>query len=271
MKLLLFFTLFTSLTLACPPVEKKIIETNIIEDSIPISPTYTQGLIYSDGMIYESSGIYGESKLLVIDPGRGTKKILNTLPDKIFAEGLTKLGENFYQFSWKEKIVFIYKNNNWNNPTELSFDGEAWGVTTHRNKLLLSNGSAQLLYLNPMSLEIEETIQVKQHTTPLESLNELEIVDGKIWANTWGSDKIYTIRADTGCVETQLDLSQLHKLATRHAQTAPDYDPWEHVLNGIAYDRQKREVYVTGKNWSKIFKLKLESVFSSKHDEFFMY
>lgn len=267
MKILLFFTLFTSLTLACPPVEKKIIETNIIEDSIPISPTYTQGLIYSDGMIYESSGIYGKSKLLVIDPERGTKRVLRRLPDKVFAEGLTRLGHNFYQFSWKENIVFVYKNNNWNTPTEFSFNGEAWGVTTHRNKLLLSNGSAQLLYLNPLTLEIEETIQIKQHTTALESLNELEIVGGKIWANTWGSKSIYIIKANTGCVETELDLSQLHQIATEYAQTAPDYDPWEHVLNGIAYDSKKQEVYVTGKNWSKIFKLKLESLSSFKHTQ----
>ncbi|MBC76718.1 MAG: glutamine cyclotransferase [Halobacteriovoraceae bacterium] len=260
MKLILLFTLFLFSAAACPVPEEKKIELSDVAESINTPPSYTQGFIYYDGFIYESSGIYGKSKLLRVNPKTGAKHVLNTLPKHIFGEGLAKFGDYLYQFSWKEEAVFIYKYGNWGAPKLAKYPGEAWGVTTYENKLLLSDGTPQLHLLNPNNLQIERSINVLIGNQPLEDINELENISGKIWANTWGSNFIHVIDTKTGCVHSKLDLTLLYNVATKHVQSLPEYDPWEHVLNGIANDTNTGDIFITGKNWSKIFVIQIDQI-----------
>lgn len=169
--------------------------------------------------------------------------------------------DKFYQFSWSEKEVFIYDalealERNSVRPNKDRYNGEAWGLTTHNDKLLLSDGTTRLHYLSAKGLTITDSFEVKDGDKALDDLNELESIKGNIWANVWGSYFIFIINPVDGCVIEKLDLTRLYEVATQYAsEDDPNYDPWEHVLNGIAYDPLSGEVYITGKNWRYMFVL----------------
>ncbi len=261
MKILILFSLLSTFLMACPAPTERIVELEEAVRIVPITPSYTQGLVFYNGLLFESSGIYGKSRFSRVNPSTGNKRILNYLPKHIFAEGLAVLDEKLFQFSWKENLVFIYdaikaQTASYLRATKVPYLGEAWGVTAFNNKLLLSDGTTKLHFLNPINLEIEDSFEVKEGAKPLDDLNELEIIEGSIWSNVWGDMNIFVINPDSGCVVKKLNFIKFYEFATKYASTNnPDYDPWEHVLNGIAYDSTNRQIYITGKNWRYIFVL----------------
>lgn len=212
--------------------------------------SFTQGLIYADGVLYESAGLYGQSTLRKLELQTGVVLLEERLEEQYFAEGLTLLDGLLYQLTWKENKGFIY------DPVDLSLQGtftyatEGWGLTTDGSSLILSDGSANLYFINPQTMQTTRVLPVTKDGAPLEKLNELEYIRGEIYANIWFQDIIVRIDPQSGEVLGVIDCSML-----REGEGAPLP---KDVLNGIAYDAATDRLFITGKNWSWIYEVSLE-------------
>ena len=212
--------------------------------------SYTQGLQFVDGELWEGTGEYGRSRLLRTDLATGKALQSQANPKDEFGEGITVLGDKIYQLTWLNEEANIYDaNGNW--LRSIPYKGEGWGITSDGEKLYMSNGSSNINIVDPETLERKKTINVKYGKRPLQYLNELEWIDGKIWANiyTYNEDKIVVIDPSTGAVEAYLDLRSLRN--TQHSNMDAD------VLNGIAYDPATGHIFVTGKCWNKLFEIEV--------------
>ena len=211
---------------------------------------FTQGLVFFDGWLYESTGRYGSSTLRRVDlrTGQVTKKV--SVSEKCFAEGITIFNGKLYQLTWTDNKVFVYGLKSMRVEDELSFEGEGWGLTHDQQSLILSDGTSQLQFLDPITLKLTRTISVKDNGAPLMNINELEFIKGEIYANVWKTDRIARIDPLDGKILGWIDLSGLLPLAEH---TGP-----EDVLNGIAYDEKNDRLFVTGKRWPKIFEIRLK-------------
>ena len=212
---------------------------------------FTQGLVYADGYFYESTGLYGKSTLRKVEPATGKVVQELKLADQYFAEGLALYEDQLYQLTWKEHTGFIY-DKAFALLGSFSYPTEGWGLTTDGNSLILSDGSATLYFLDPQTLQTTRTVQVSQSGQPVEQLNELEYIQGEVYANIWYQDVIVRIDPSSGQVLGQIDLSSL-----REGENAPD--PAD-VLNGIAYDAKESRLFVTGKNWPYVYEIALVNV-----------
>ncbi len=212
--------------------------------------SYTQGLIYHDGRLLEGTGQVGESRLLGVDLESGETELISELQGSHFGEGITILGDSLYQLTWITNRLFIYSATTGEKIGEKIYAGEGWGLTTDGEKLYMSDGSSIITRRNPQTFDIEKRILVKINGEPLDYLNELEWINGKIWANVYTTDVIVIIDPESGEVEGVVDLTGI--LADEHRGATTD------VLNGIAYDSEGDRVFVTGKNWSKLFEIKIE-------------
>jgi len=210
---------------------------------------YTQGLIFQDGILWESTGERGRSSLRKVDlkTGKVLKKV--DVPLEFFAEGMTVLDGKVYQLTWQEHKGFIYDAETLKKLGEFSYQGEGWGLTHDGESLIMSDGTNQLRFLHPNTLQVKRTISVFDKGEPLAQLNELEFIKGEIWANIWQTDKIVQLDPQTGKILGWIDLTGL--LPTR------DYTPETDVLNGIAYDKEGDRLFVTGKLWPKLFEIRL--------------
>lgn len=210
---------------------------------------YTQGLIFQDGILWESTGERGRSSLRKVDlkTGKVLKKV--DVPLEFFAEGMTVLDGKVYQLTWQEHKGFIYDAETLKKLGEFSYQGEGWGLTHDGESLIMSDGTNQLRFLHPNTLQVKRTISVFDKGEPLAQLNELEFIRGEIWANIWQTDKIVQLDPQTGKILGWIDLTGL--LPTR------DYTPETDVLNGIAYDKEGDRLFVTGKLWPKLFEIRL--------------
>ena len=213
--------------------------------------SYTQGLFFHDGVMYESTGQYGESTLRQVDLKTG--KVLNrqNFSKKYFVEGSVVLGDDLYVLTWMEKVAFVYDAKTLEYKSAKSYPREGWGLTTDGESLIASDGSSYLYFLDE-SMNMKRRVQVKVGSRAVQWLNELEYIDGKVWANVYTSDEIAIIDPVTGQVEGVVDCrgllpSELH---------TEDTD----VLNGIAYNPQDGKIYLTGKNWPKLYEIKLVPV-----------
>ena len=212
---------------------------------------YTQGLEYHDGFLYESTGQRGQSTLRKVElkTGKVVKKI--DLPSKYFGEGMTFVGDKIVQLTWEEGVGFVYDRNSFEKVGEFPYQAskEGWGLCFDGQRLIKSDGSNRLYFLNKDNFKEEGFIEVYNHTGPVDKLNELEYIDGKIYANVYYSDVVVVIDPHSGQVEAEINLIGL----------LPQKDVTEdtNVLNGIAYDQQGKHLYVTGKNWDKLFEIKL--------------
>lgn len=210
---------------------------------------YTEGLEFRDSSLLESTGQYGPSKLLQLDLKTG--KVLKEvkLGDKYFGEGITVLHDTLYQLTWKEKVVFVYDVKTFKKIKELPFDGsEGWGMTNDGKNIIVSTGSSNLYYYEPGTFKLLKTVNVTENGTAVPNVNELEYVDGYVYANQWQYDYIVKIDPSTGNVVAKYDLGGLHDSIKR---TDPDAD----VLNGIAYNHATKKFYVTGKYWPQMFEI----------------
>ena len=212
---------------------------------------FTQGLVYADGYFYESTGLYGKSTLRKVEPATGKVVQELKLEDQYFAEGLALYKDQLYQLTWKEHTGFIY-DKAFALLGSFSYPTEGWGLTTDGSSLILSDGSATLYFLDPQTLQTTRTVQVTQAGQPVEQLNELEYIQGEVYANIWYQDVIVRIDPSSGQVLGQIDLSSL-----REGENAPD--PAD-VLNGIAYDTKESRLFVTGKNWPYVYEIALVNV-----------
>jgi len=211
---------------------------------------FTQGLVFLDGKLLESTGEEGRSSLrkVELDTGRILKKI--DVPIPYFAEGIAVLNGKVYQLTWQHQLGFIYDAQTLERVGEFKYEGEGWGLTTDGQSLILSDGSDQLRFLDPASFRVTKTITVVDNKTPVDQLNELEWVQGEIYANVWHDQKIAVINPQTGRVTAWIDLTGL--------MPQEELQDSEAVLNGIAYDRASSRLFVTGKLWPRIFEIKVK-------------
>jgi len=210
---------------------------------------FTQGLVFADGHLYESTGLEGRSSLRMVDLETG--RVLQELPvpRPYFAEGLTTWGSTLVQLTWQSETAFIYDRFSFRKLRTQSYQGQGWGLTSDGKTLILSDGTAQLRFLDPATFRELRTVTVKDHGRPVAQLNELEMVKGEIYANVWHTDRIARISPATGKVLGWIDLRGLLPQAERT-------DP-EAVLNGIAYDAAHDRLFVTGKLWPRLFEIKV--------------
>lgn len=209
--------------------------------------SYTQGLFWHDGSLYESTGLNGKSTFRKVDLQSG--KALTKLPfnRKYFVEGSVILGDKLYILTWTNKVIFIYDANTLEYRSTYSYPREGWGLTTDGKSLISSDGSSRIYFLTP-ELKFERSINVTLNGRAVRYLNELEWIDGRIWANVYTTDTIVIINPDTGIVEATVDCEGLLPERLRTSDTD--------VLNGIAVDSEGR-IFLTGKNWPELYEVKL--------------
>jgi glutamine cyclotransferase len=210
---------------------------------------YCQGLVWHDGFLYEGTGNYGSSALRKVEIATGRVLQEHRLEDRYFGEGVTIWKDRIIQLTWKRRVAFVYDLKTFQPLRQFSYRGQGWGLTHDGHHLIMSDGTATLRFLDPETFEVQRQLTVTDGNSLVTELNELEYVEGNIYANVWMSDRIARISPTTGQVLGWLDLSQLYPRSQR-----PHHDA---VLNGIAYDPQQRRLLVTGKNWPRIFELEL--------------
>ena len=209
---------------------------------------FTQGLEVYKNTIIESTGNYGDSKLLQHDAttGKTIKEVI--LDDQYFGEGVTILNDTVYQLTWKENVVLVYHVSDFKKIKEFPIRGEGWGITNDGKNLIVSNGSSDLFIYEPSTFKLLKTITVKENGSFVPNINELEFVNGFIYANLWQSNNIIKIDLSTGNVVGKMDLSEI-------ARNEKAMNPHAEVLNGIAYNPATQKFFITGKNWSRIYEM----------------
>ena len=218
--------------------------------SYPHDPAvFTQGLLFADGKLYESTGGYGESSLRTLDLASGRVLRERRLPDDRFGEGLALTGERLHQLTWKAGIGLIHEARSLAPIGEFHYAGEGWGLAANAEGLVMSDGSAELRFLDPAALTEVRRLPVRDGTEPVTGLNELEYVEGDLYANVWPTDRIAIINPASGQVRGWLDLTGLLPLVFRNPRTD--------VLNGIAYDAAEKRLFVTGKHWPRLFQIEV--------------
>lgn len=210
---------------------------------------FTQGLLFADGQLYESTGGYGQSSLRIVDLASGRVLRERQLPDNRFGEGLALNGGRLHQLTWKAGDGFIHDATTLAPIGEFRYGGEGWGLAANADSLVMSDGTAELRILDPATLTEVRRLQVRDGTEPVAGLNELEFVEGDLYANVWPSDRIAIINPANGQVRGWLDLTGLLPLVFRTPRTD--------VLNGIAYDDAGKRLFVTGKHWPRLFQIEV--------------
>jgi glutamine cyclotransferase len=214
------------------------------------SNAFTQGLILMDGKLLESTGEEGRSSLrrVEIESGKVLKKV--DVPEPYFAEGIATLNGKVYQLTWQHNLGFIYDAQTFDRVGQFNYQGEGWGLTTDGQSLILSDGTSSIRFIDPASFRVTRSINVTDQNLPVRELNELEYVNGEIYANVWHDNRIATIDPQSGHVNSWIDLTGL--MPEGELQ-----DP-EAVLNGIAYDQASDKLIVTGKLWPRVFQIKVK-------------
>ncbi len=210
---------------------------------------YSQGLVYEDGVLYEGTGLYGSSSLRRVDLPTGEIKQIHRLPAEYFGEGIAIYKDTIIQLTWQSRVGFVYDKNSFDLRREFSYPTEGWGLTYDGQRLIMSDGTSTLHFLDPETLEAIGSIEVRDGGTSVKRINELEYVKGKVYANIWLTNKIAIIEPQDGRVTGWIDLTGLLPV---QASTQP-----VDVLNGIAYDAPADRLFVTGKLWPLLFEIKL--------------
>lgn len=225
----------------------------------PHNPTaYTEGLEFIDGYIYESTGHYGRSYLRKYDLTTGKVQKEQKLSDEYFGEGLTVLNDKIYVLTWREKTGMVFDKNSFKQlKTFPIYTKEGWGMTNDGTHLIYSDGTPDIYYIDPETFKEVKRITVTDKYGPVNYINELEWIKGYIYANQWQTNYILKIDPATGEVKGQADLGNIRRQAGIPQPTADENAP--EYLNGIAYDKQNNRIFITGKNWPKLFEIKLDN------------
>jgi glutamine cyclotransferase len=208
---------------------------------------FTQGLVIENGVLYEGTGLRGYSTLRRIELETGNVLQLYALPDDFFGEGITVFGDTIIQLTWQSEKGFVYNKSSFELLSEFEYFTEGWGITHDGSRLIMSDGTANLYFLDAETFENVGQVEVHDDE-PVTNLNELEYVNGDVYANIWGEDKIAIINPQTGQIKGWIDLTGIYK----QEKTDPNS-----VLNGIAYNAEDERLFITGKLWSQLFEIKL--------------
>lgn len=244
-----FFSILMIAMLCCSCSAKvKQYGVKVVKEYDHDSKAYTQGLFFDGGKFYESTGQFGQSSFRIVDLPTG--KVLRKLDfaEKYFGEGSVILGGKMYMLTWLNKVAFVYDAKTLEYQQTYSYPREGWGLTTDGKSLIASDGTSKIYFLSP-EFKLERSINVTMDGRSVRYLNELEWIGGKIWANVYTTDLIVIIDPKSGAVEGCVDCSGLlpDKLRTK------DTD----VLNGIAFDPETKKIYITGKNWPRLYEVEL--------------
>lgn len=221
-----------------------------VVETFPHDPgAFTQGLVFENGILCEGTGQYGQSTLRRVDLATGKVQYMIKLPEKYFGEGITTFNDWLIQITWKEHTGFVYDKESFELLQQFSYPTEGWGITHDGQKLIMSDGTANLYFWDPETLEETGRVEVHDENGPIVRLNELEFVNGEVWANVWLTDLIARIDPETGRVVGWIDLTGLLDPAALNQRVD--------VLNGIAYDAAADRLFVTGKWWPKLFEIEL--------------
>jgi glutamine cyclotransferase len=218
--------------------------------AFPHDPSaFTQGLVYSDGFLYEGTGLNGRSSLrkVRLDTGEIVQRI--DLPREFFGEGITLVRNEVIQLTWQSHVGFVYDVSDFHLLRRFSYPSEGWGLTTNGREIFMSDGTAEIRVLDAGTLAEKRRIKVHDGDEPIVQLNEMEFVEGEIFANVWRTDRIVRISPQSGNVVGWIDLKGLLSPIYRLESGA--------VLNGIAYDSSRKRLFITGKLWPSIFEIRL--------------
>jgi glutamine cyclotransferase len=222
-----------------------------VVNSYPHDPdAYLQGLVWYDNGFYESTGLYGHSTLRRVEFPSGKVDKSIALAPELFGEGLALVGDHLVQLTWQAHRGFVYDRESFKLLREFAYDTEGWGLAYDGKNLILSDGSSTLFYLDPQTYQPVRKLQVTMNGRPITELNELEFIEGEIWANVWQKDLILMIDPASGQVKSFLNLKGILAPSDRKGS--------EDVLNGIAYDPEHKRIFVTGKLWPRLFEIKVK-------------
>lgn len=210
---------------------------------------FTQGLIFAEGLLYEGTGLYGQSTLRKVELETGRVLKIYHLPSEYFGEGIVLWQDKIIQLTWREHKGFVYDKESFQPLKEFSYPTEGWGIAHDGKRLIMSDGTATLHFLDPETFQEVGRLEVHDRGVPINNLNELEYIKGEIYANIWQTDRIAIISPQTGQVRAWVDLRGL--LSEEDRSLPVD------VLNGIAYDVQHDRLFITGKLWPKLFEIEL--------------
>lgn len=230
------------------PREPKLWTVEVKADYPHDSAAFTQGLAFHDGALYEGTGQYGGSSIRRIALPSGDVEKAQPLSELYFGEGVTIFDGQLLQLTWVNQVGFVYDLDTFERVGTFRYAGEGWGLTHDGKHLIMSNGSERLAFLDPETYEVARTIRVRAEGRPVVRLNELEYVDGEIWANIWYDDRIARIDPRDGEVVGWVDASGVFPASRRGA---------EDVLNGIAYDPDSGRLIITGKNWPRLYEIEV--------------
>ncbi len=232
---------------------------NLLSDIIPVTyryrivksyphdrRAYTQGLVYENGFFYEGTGQQGESSLRKVEPATGKVVSQVNLDGSLFGEGVALLGDRIYQLTWTSKVGFVYEKESLKQINRIYYQTQGWGLTTSGDSLVMSDGTNVIWFLDA-DFNVLSSVDVWDNKGLVDNLNELEMIDGELWANIWQTDRIARIDPATGKV---LGYVELGNLLPREERT-PETD----VLNGIAWDPEGRRLFVTGKYWPRLYEI----------------
>jgi glutamine cyclotransferase len=211
---------------------------------------FTQGLVISEGILYEGTGKRGRSSLRRVDLKTGEVELKFDLPIEMFGEGITVFNHSIFQLTWTSRVGLVYNKESFAPERDFTYQHDGWGITNTDTELIVSDGTEKIRFYDPDSFKLNRTITVHDGSQTIEELNELEYIQGEIYANVWETDWIVRIDPTTGKVKGWIDLTGLLSQTDKINSNAD-------VLNGIAYNKDTNQIYVTGKLWPKLFEIEI--------------
>lgn len=236
----------------------EIINYNVVKIYPHDTSSYTQGLIWYKDHLYEGTGEYNTSKIAKVDLNTGKPVMQHKLTDpSIFGEGITIFDNKIYQLTWQANKVYVYDLQTFKKINEFNWPQEGWGITHDNKSLIISTGSSNLYFVNPDNFKIENVVGVTNNYGPVGDINELEYINGFVYANQYETNYILKINPETGKVEGRMDLTNIRQ--KNGVPEDPNMLQNGLVLNGIAYDSAKNSLLVTGKKWPALFEIKIQN------------
>lgn len=239
------------LAVGAPAQAAQVYDVEIVAEYPHDPAAYTQGLFYLDGALYESTGLFGRSSLRKTKLATGEVVRRADYPADVFGEGVAPFKDRIIGLTWRSQTGYVFDRETFKTKRRFSYSGEGWGLTSDGERLIMSDGTDEIRFLDPKSLAETGRLKVTRRGKPLRNLNELEWIDGEIYANVWLTDFVVRIDPATGEVVGVIDLRPLRA-------ALKDGPPDIEVANGIAWDASQRRLFVTGKNWPTLFEIKLK-------------